>query len=52
MSERRALITLLLLAAAAAIYIWAWPAAPAQQAPVSQEKADAEERAKANPFPQ
>jgi multisubunit Na+/H+ antiporter MnhC subunit len=51
MSERRVLIALLLLAAAAALYIWGLPASP-ENAEKSPQKTDAEERSKADPFPQ
>jgi len=50
MTERRALIALLLLAAATAFYIWGWPRTAAEK-PKTPEKAEAEERAKADPFP-
>ena len=50
MSERRVLIALLLLAAAAAFYIWGRPG-PAAGQPKTPEKEEAEERAKAEPFP-
>jgi hypothetical protein len=50
MNERRALIALLLLAATAALYIWGRPDSADQKSKVP-EKEEAEERAKANPFP-
>jgi hypothetical protein len=51
MSERRVLLALLLLALAVAFYIWGRPGAKPQEETMSPEKAEAEERAKANPFP-
>lgn len=50
MTERRALIALLLLVAAGAFYIWGWPAVKGREAK-TPEKMDAEERVKADPFP-
>jgi hypothetical protein len=49
-TERRALIVLLLLAAAGAFYIWGWPLVKGKESP-TPEKTEAEERAKADPFP-
>jgi hypothetical protein len=51
MNERRVLIALLLLAAAAAFYIWGLPAAE-ENPGKSEKQSDAEERSKADPFPQ
>ena len=49
MSERRALLLLLLIIAVVALYIWGRPGAAAK--PGTPGKAEAEERAKADPFP-
>lgn len=50
MSERRILLLLLLLAIAAAAYVWGWPGG--EREPKSREKTEADERKKANPFPE
>jgi hypothetical protein len=51
MNERRVLLVLLLLAAAAAWYIWGRPD-PADSPAQSPAKTDAEQRTRADPFPQ
>jgi len=51
MNERRVLLALLLLAAAAVFYIWGRPPAPDSR-PQSPARTEAEERVKADPFPQ
>ena len=52
MSERRTLLALLLLAVAVTLYIWVKNAAEPADKPKAPDKIEAEERVKAEPFPE
>jgi hypothetical protein len=51
MNERRVLVALLLLAASIAFYFWGKQSTPTSEGAKPPEKQEAEERAKADPFP-